>query len=91
MGGKGFLGMPPAKNVPRGFWDRTFKRAMPPPPQVPATPTPMDRTVGEIQTPVPVQTVEGTPGVREASVVATTTVGVRQIPAPVKTEAGSAS
>jgi vacuolar protein sorting-associated protein 72 len=91
MGGKGFLGMPPAKNVPRGFWDRTFKRAMPPPPQVPATPTPMDMTVGEIQTSVPVQTVEGTPGVREASVVATTTVGVRQSPAPVKTEAGSAS
>ncbi|KAJ5042606.1 hypothetical protein J3E74DRAFT_448443 [Bipolaris maydis] len=39
MGGKGFLGMPPAKNVPRRFWEmsspRSGKKNMPPPPPTP--------------------------------------------------------
>ncbi|KAI4637982.1 hypothetical protein J4E83_000803 [Alternaria metachromatica] len=48
MGGKGFLGMPPAKNVPRRFWEMSSPSrkvvAQPPPP----TPTP----AAKVQTPV---------------------------------------
>jgi vacuolar protein sorting-associated protein 72 len=94
MGGKGFLGMPPAKNVPRGFWDSTFLMTMPPPAQPPPTPTPtpgMEKALEGEQTPAPVRSVEGTPAGRDASVVATTPVGVQQSPAPVKTETGAMS
>ncbi|KAF1941917.1 YL1-domain-containing protein [Clathrospora elynae] len=68
MGGKGFLGMPPAKNVPRRFWEMTSprkerERVMAPPPMT----TELRMTTGELQMhgPVnaagPVQAIEGPP------------------------------
>ncbi|EUC38330.1 hypothetical protein COCCADRAFT_83158 [Bipolaris zeicola 26-R-13] len=67
MGGKGFLGMPPAKNVPRRFVEmsspRSGKKNMPPPPPTPTpgkTPAGADATGNgaareqgqQVQTPV---------------------------------------
>ncbi|KAL6150308.1 hypothetical protein ACJQWK_00105 [Exserohilum turcicum] len=81
MGGKGFLGMPPAKNVPRRFWEmsspRTVKKSAPHPPPTP-TPTP----AGE-QTQGRTQSVLGQPQTE-----AKTGAAPHHTPAPVKLETG---
>ncbi|EMD63618.1 hypothetical protein COCSADRAFT_91770 [Bipolaris sorokiniana ND90Pr] len=102
MGGKGFLGMPPAKNVPRRFWEmsspRSGKKNMPPPPPTP-TPTlgktpavdanEAAREQGQVQTPVQGRT-QGQPtgeAQRDASTIPL--MGAQpqqQSPAPTKTE-----
>lgn len=60
MGGKGFLGMPPAKGVPRRFLEMQKKVAAPAPVQTSVAPqTPMQSTMGgdasAVATPVDVQ------------------------------------
>jgi vacuolar protein sorting-associated protein 72 len=90
MGGKGFLGMPPAKNVPRRFWEMSSpsRKVMAPPPP---TPTPATKA----QTPVQeqVQSVEGPKSAGQTQgdtiTVAAPTVGASQSPAPVRTETGA--
>ena len=92
MGGKGFLGMPPAKNVPRRFWEMSSpsRKVMAPPPP---TPTPATK----LQTPVQeqVQSVEQSTPVGQTHgdtiVVATPSVGGKQSSAPVKAESATGS
>ncbi len=77
MGGKGFLGMPPAKNVPRRFWEMSSpsRKVMAPPPP---TPTPATKVQ------MPMQEADNI-------AVATPSVGGQQSTAPVKTDPGVAS
>jgi len=103
MGGKGFLGMPPAKNVPRRFWEmsssRANKKSMPPPSThavpPPQTPTPATQGVGVVgeqmkgQTPAQEQAQGGSDG--GAVATAAPPMGGQQSPAPVKAETNAAS
>jgi vacuolar protein sorting-associated protein 72 len=87
MGGKGFLGMPPAKNVPRRFWEMSSpsRKVMAPPPP---TPTPAAKAQEQVQS------VEGPPptqGGADNITVATPGVGAQQSSEPVKAESGVAS
>lgn len=92
-GGKGFLGMPPAKNVPRRFWEMGGeKKAMPPPPTTTSADGQAPVSTGDRQQPVPTQTQNTvkTPVVGSADAIASTApIPPQQSPAPVKTEAVS--
>ncbi len=60
-GGKGFLGMPPAKNVPRRFWDMSAEKKTVPPPSTapvaaPATPAATTAPGANADVKPPVQT-----------------------------------
>ncbi|KAE8863603.1 hypothetical protein PTNB73_06810 [Pyrenophora teres f. teres] len=94
MGGKGFLGMPPAKNVPRRFWEtstsqaQAHKRVVPPPtPTTPAT-TVAQTGGGGGEAHTQDQGQSQTAG-KDHSLVVTTSTNTTTIPttsAPVKTE-----
>lgn len=92
MGGKGFLGMPPAKNVPRRFWEMSSPSrkvmAPPPPTPTPATKlqTPVQEQVQSVEQPTPVRQTHG-----DTIVVATPSVGGKQSSAPVKAETAAGS
>jgi hypothetical protein len=77
--------------VPRRFWEMTSqqKKVMAPPPMTPAPAKVAPG--GEVQIPGhgQVQSVEGPPAPREASVIATPPVGGPQTPVPVKTESST--
>ncbi|KAF7443085.1 YL1 multi-domain protein [Pyrenophora tritici-repentis] len=94
MGGKGFLGMPPAKNVPRRFWEMSTSQAQAPkrvvPPSTPTTPaTTVAQTGagGEAQTQGHGQS--QTAGRDHSLVVTTTTAPTTTVPVKTDTSAPS--
>ncbi|CAO2651538.1 Nn.00g041080.m01.CDS01 [Neocucurbitaria sp. VM-36] len=83
QGGKGFLGMPPAKNVPRQFWEMLKKTSPTTTMAAPSQTSGQAQTVGE----TPASASMPTPTLSGRSVAAAPEVGQQNPSTAVKTEA----